>query len=87
MMIDTSFSKRIRIILMAVLLLMKVASGANIFVATNGSDDSGTGSESNPYQSIQKGLDMAVDGDVVLVQDGTYSGEDNRNLDFDGLRE
>jgi predicted outer membrane repeat protein len=34
--------------------------------------------------TIQAGIDAAVDGDVVVVDDGTYTGEGNRDLDFHG---
>jgi hypothetical protein len=36
------------------------------------------------YSTIQAALDACVNGDVVLVADGTYTGSGNRALDFKG---
>ncbi len=36
------------------------------------------------YATIQAAIDAAVDGDEVIVADGTYTGDGNRDLDFKG---
>ena len=47
-------------------------SGPDWHTTTSGSDISGTGAISNPFASIQAGVNFASSGDSVLVGPGTY---------------
>ncbi len=38
----------------------------------------------NEYPTIQAAIDAAVNGDIVEIANGTYTGEENKNLDFRG---
>ena len=53
-------------------------------VTVEGNDETGDGSESAPYGSIQHAIDAGLDGDAVIAHDGTYSGAGNRDIDFGG---
>ncbi|MCP4629396.1 MAG: tandem-95 repeat protein [bacterium] len=37
------------------------------------------------FQTIQEAIDHTIDGDTVLVADGTYTGEGNKNIDYKGM--
>jgi parallel beta-helix repeat protein len=58
--------------LVALCLVAGTSFGATYYVATTGSDATGTGTQANPFATIQKGVDTAATGDVVEVEPGTY---------------
>jgi hypothetical protein len=50
----------------------------------NISDPEENGSREHPFDAIQEAIDAAVNGDAVIVLDGTYTGTGNRDIDFSG---
>jgi predicted outer membrane repeat protein len=69
-------SDRFRSVAVVVLGLSAATADADtIYVCWDGSGD---------YLTIQAGIDAALDGDEVIVCDGTYTGDGNRDLDFHG---
>ena len=48
------------------------------------SDCPGTGTEGDPYCDIATAIAAASADDLIIVKDGTYTGSNNRSLDFDG---
>ena len=49
-----------------------VVSAATYYVATNGSD-SNPGTQSQPFQTVQKGLSVLQAGDTLYLRGGTYA--------------
>ena len=48
------------------------------------SDPLEDGTPEHPFDAIQEGIDITLAGDTVLVADGVYTGNGNRDLDFGG---
>jgi len=48
------------------------------------SDPAEDGSAEHPFDAVQEAIDASIGGGEVIVLDGGYSGDGNRNLDFDG---
>ncbi len=43
------------------------------FVSEDGSDETGDGSEADPFATVQHGVDVSSSGDTVIVEDGEYT--------------
>lgn len=77
-------SKTVVIILFG-LFLVSISNAAEvIYVDVNGPNDPGTGTIVDPFRRIQDAIDAAVDGDIIQIQPGTYTGPGNYNLDPTG---
>jgi len=72
-----------------------VRAGADLYVDDDAPGDPGPGdplvsdpledgSPDHPFDAIQEAVDAAAPGSLVLVNDGTYSGEGNRDIVFGG---
>ena len=71
------------------------ASAGTIYVDDNAALDPGPGnpavsdpdedgSAGHPFDAIQEGIDAAILGEEVVILDGTYTGEGDRDLNFGG---
>ena len=80
-----SKSRTIMVILFS-LCLVSISNATNIiYVDVNGPNDPGTGTFADPFRRIQDAIDTAIDGDIIEIQPGLYTGEDNYDLDPNGL--
>ena len=68
--LDKAWITAITFLLLTVFTLPVFA--VDIYVATNGNDNTGNGSASNPYKTIRKAASAATAGTTVLVGAGTY---------------
>lgn len=50
------------------------AGGATFYVSTTGNDTSGTGTNGNPWATIEHAIETVPDGSTILVKAGVYNG-------------
>jgi uncharacterized repeat protein (TIGR01451 family) len=50
-----------------------VASADTYYVTTTGDDGIGDGSSGNPWRTIQHAVNTIIEGDTIIVRDGTYT--------------
>jgi hypothetical protein len=62
------------VLAVAVLIAPAHGQGTVYYVAPGGSDDSGSGSQANPWATISYAVQNVPDGSTILVQPGDYSG-------------
>ena len=73
-----------RIVFVGLLAVSSAQAGVVIHVDAGNCPGPGSGTEGDPYCSIQTAIDNAVNTDEVIVADGIYTGPGNRDIDFGG---
>ena len=61
---------------------------AEVWVSTEGNDETGNGSEANPFLTLKKALDYGTTATVdltVRIKDGLYNGSENRDLSYSNV--
>lgn len=83
-------SKKLLAITIVMVMTLSLLSGlviaegdpTEVWIATDG-DDNNDGTQDNPFETIQKGINEVADNGTVKVQEGTYEGDlliDKKNL-------
>ena len=74
--------------LIVIVLIFSIASVSNalnlVYVDVSGPNNPGTGSFNDPFRKVQDAINATVDGDVVEIRPGLYTGEGNYDLDPNG---
>lgn len=78
---------RLSVVLTTICLVLAVGPAACAFswyVATTGNDETGDGSPQHPFATIQHAVNEADNHHSVIVADGIYTGDGNRDIDLNG---
>ena len=51
-----------------------------VHISPTGDDDSGDGSEKNPYNSLRYAINHTSNDGTIYLNEGNYAGENNRNI-------
>ena len=84
--INVCSSKIAAVVLLGIFLASASYAAGVIYVDVNGPNDPGSGIYADPFRRIQDAIDAAVDGDIIEIQPGVYTGPGNYNLDPGGKR-
>lgn len=77
-------SKTVVIIFLGFFLVSISNAAEVIYVDVNGPNDPGTGTFDDPFRRIQEAIDTSLEGDIVEIQAGIYTGPGNYDLDPGG---
>lgn len=77
-------TRRLPWLLLVLLAFPAQAQPPTLWVATDGSDLTGDGSEADPWATLTHAVDHAPDGALVLVRPGTYTGRVRLRQSFAG---
>jgi parallel beta-helix repeat protein len=82
---DNVFRKIIPFAVISLLFILSLsAASRTVYVDVDGPNDPGSGTLEDPFRRIQDAIDIAVDGDIVEIQPGLYTGSGNYDLDPGG---
>ena len=77
-------SKTVVIILLCFFFVSIANAAEVIYVDVNGPNEPGSGTFEDPFLRIQDAIGTAIDGDIIEIRPGIYTGAGNYNLDPGG---
>ena len=64
------------------LLIGRGFTNYTIYVSTDGNDVTGNGSKENPFKTLGRALNKALNGNTICIYSGIYTGYENSNLNI-----